>query len=53
MCFTHLGRVWRGFMGWVSSHARKPFHRFRRWNETSVKVQEDCPAERLAEQTLE
>ena len=53
MCFTALDRVWRGFVEWASSHARKPCRRFRRWNEASIMVQEDCPTERLAEQNIE
>ena len=53
MCFTHLDTVWRGFVGWVPSPARKPCRRFRRWNGASIMVLEDRPPERLAERIID
>ena len=48
-----LYTVWRGFVGWVPSPARKPCRRFRRWNGASITVQEDRAPERLAERKIE
>ena len=53
MRFPHLDTVCQRFVGWVPSHARKPRRRFRRRNEASIKVQEDRPTERPAEQKIE